>query len=157
MPGYPGQAAARVSVPSNLSPIALQQGESHYLFGLPAAGATQLPLNDGNVTTENLAGASIAVALPFGQGGAPTASVAVEVIFPGGAPGAGESIAIQEADTDADAFYITMAAPAYTINAFNANNAARADLFTTGGKFLRVNRTKGANNQPVLVKVTRLA
>lgn len=157
MPAYPGAAGARVSVQSNLSPIALQKGESHYLFGVAAAGITQLPLNENNVATENLAGASIAVALPMGQEGAAVASVSVEVIFPTGAPGAGESIVVQEADTDADAFYITMAAAAYTINSFNANNAARSDLFTTGGKFLRVSRTKGANNIPVLVRVTRLA
>jgi hypothetical protein len=74
-----------------------------------------------------------------------------------GAPGAGEQIEIQEADTEADAFYITPAAAAYTVTVFNTNNVARVDLFTTGGKFMRARRTKGANAVGCIVKATRLA
>lgn len=154
MPPYPGAAGSFVSAKSNVGPIALQKGESHYVVGTLAASATQLPVNDGNVTFENFAGASEAVNLESQAGDAPP-SVSVEILF-NGAPGAGESIAIQEAETDADGFYITPSNTTYTINAFNANNAARADLSPTGGKFMRINRTRGANAVGCTVKITRL-
>jgi hypothetical protein len=99
--------------------------------------------------------ASISVNIQSQQEG-PAAGVAIELDFDG-VPGAGESIAIQEADTDADDFYITPTTTAYTISTFNANNNARSDLIPTGGKFLRVVRTKGANNAGIIVRVTRLA
>jgi|SRR5579859_837806 len=154
MPAYPGVAGSFVSAKSNFGPIALQKGESHYVVGALAAGATQLPVNDGNVTFENFAGASEAVNLESQQGDTAPA-VSVEVLF-NGAPGAGEVIAIQEAETDADGFYITPSNATYTINAFNANNAARADLAPTGGKFMRITRTRGANAVGCTVKITRL-
>lgn len=157
MPAYPGAANGTVSAKSNLSPIALQKGESCYVSGQLAAGSTQLPVNDGNVASENFAGASIAVNLQAGDEAQPPPMVCVEVWFPTGAPGAGESIAIQEADTDADAFYITPTNTAYTISSFNANNVARADLSPTGGKFMRISRTRGANAIGAVIKITRLA
>lgn len=156
MPPYPGVVAASVPVASNLSPIQLQKGESIYVVGKLAAGATQLPVNDLNVVGENFAGASIAVNLAGGSESLPPAFVAVEIRFPG-VPGAGESIAIQEADTDADAFYATPVAASYTVATFNANNVARTDLPSTGGKFLRIFRTVGANNLACTIKITRLA
>jgi len=156
MPAYPGVAGSFVSAKSNVSPITLQKGESHYVVGALAAGATQLPVTDLNVANENFAGPSVAVNLLPGAQGDPVPAVSVEVQF-SGAPGAGESIAVQEADTDADGFFITPAAIAYTISAFTANNAARVDFFTTGGKFLRVNRTRGANALGCTIKMTRLA
>lgn len=157
MPAYPGTAGAYVSAKSNLSPIALEKGESHYLFGKLGATGTQLPITDATVAGETIAGASIAVNLQAGSEGQPPPMVCVEIYFPAGAPGSGETIAIQEADTDADGLYITPANSAYTVSSFNANNAARVDLSPTGGKFLRVTRTIGSNNQAVVVKATRLA
>jgi hypothetical protein len=155
MPSFPGAAGGTSPVLSNASPIVLAKpGDSCYLFGTLAASATQLPVNESNVANENLAGASIAVELPDAENAGPPA-ISVEVIF-AAVPGAGESIAIQEADTHADGFFITPSNAAYTINSFNANNAARSDLSPTGGKYLRVNRTRGANAVAGTVKVTRL-
>lgn len=159
MPNFPGPANGTTPVLSNASPIALHKGESVYLFGVLSASATQLPVNDSNVTFETPAAspqASIAVCLVGAEEGSPPPMVTVEVLT-NGAPGAGETIAIQEADTHADAFFITPIAAAYTITSFNANNAARSDLSPTGGKYLRVLRTKGANAVGATVKVTRLA
>lgn len=156
MPPYPGVALATVPVASNASPIQLQKGESCYLVGKLAAGATQLPVNDQNVAGENFAGASIAVNLQPGSESMPPPMVTLEFHF-AAAPGAGESFAIQEADTDADAYYITPTNSAYTVATFNANGVARVDLSPTGGKFLRIFRTVGANNLSCTVKATRLA
>ena len=161
MPSYTGVLGSFVPAPSNASPLALQKGESAYLFGTLATTATQLPVNDQNVALEaapaGVTGASIAVNLQAGSEGQPPPMVTVEIRF-SAAPGAGEIIAIQEADTDADGFYITPSASAYTVTVFDAVKfTARVDLSPTGGKFLRVLRTKGANAVTCTVKVTRLA
>jgi hypothetical protein len=159
MPNFPGTPGGTTFVASNASPIAIAKpGDYVYVFGLLAASATQLPVNDTNVAFEAAPGApqaSIAVELPCAEN-APPPMVCVEVLT-NGAPGAGESIAIQEADTHADGFFITPTNPAYTIATFNSNNAARADISPTGGKFLRVQRTAGANAVGAKVKITRLA
>jgi hypothetical protein len=162
MPAYPGVAGATAWVGNNTSGLQLEKGDYQYLFGLLAATATQLPVNDTNVTPEAASAAasqaSISVNLQAGSEAmdAPP-MICVEVRYPS-APGAGEVIAIQEADTDADAFYITPAAAQYTINngSLTSPFVARVDLFTTGGKFLRVLRTKGANAVACTVKVTRM-
>jgi hypothetical protein len=121
--------------------------------------ATQLPVNDSNVTTEaapaGATQASIAITVQT-QVGDPAPMICVEIRY-ASAPGAGEIIAVQEADTHADAFFITPAAAAYTVSTFNSSNAARVDLSPTGGKFMRVQRTKGANAVACTVKLTRLA
>jgi hypothetical protein len=59
-------------------------------------------------------------------------------------------------DTHADGLFITPTNAAYTISSFNSSNAARSDLSPTGGKYLRVSRTKGSNAVACTVKVTRL-
>lgn len=161
MPNFPGPLNGLVPVQSNASPIALARpGDSCYLFGVLASTATQLPVNDSNIAFEAApagAGAqgSIAVLLAAAED-APAPAVAIEIVFPS-APGAGESIAIQEADTHGDGFFITPSNPAYTVTSFNANGVARVDLSPTGGKFMRVARTKGANAVGCTVKITRLA
>lgn len=156
MPNYPGVANAVVPVASNLSPLAIAKGDSAYLFGVLAAGATQLPVNESNVAGEQPAPpqASIAVLL-VPQDGGPPPMVTVEGRF-SGAPGA-FSVQIQEADTDADGFYITPAATAYTVTAVSANNVFRVDLSPTGGKFLRILLSARANAVNFTCKVTRLA
>jgi hypothetical protein len=155
MPTFPGPSGGTTPVLSNASPIALSKpGDYVYLSGVLSASATQLPVSDSNVAFENYAGASIAVELPQAENAGPPA-VGIEVRC-NGAPGAGESIAIQEADTHADGLFITPTNTAYTINAFNSNNAARADLSPTGGKFLRIYRTQGGNAVGVTIKVTRM-
>jgi hypothetical protein len=159
MPKFPGAVGGTSFVQSNASPITLKNpGDSAYVYGLLAASATQLPVCEANVAFEAApaaAQASIAVLLAAIESGAPPA-VAVEILY-AAAPGAGEIIAIQEADTHADAFFITPSNGAYTVNAFNANNGARVDLSPTGGKFMRVLRTPGANAVGCTVKITRLA
>ena len=155
MPAYPGVPGASVSVKSNISPIALQKGESCYVVGALASGATQLPVNDGNVAAENFAGASIAVDLQAGFEGMPPPMVSVEVFYPT-ADSTGASMAVQEADTDADIFYVTPSAAAYTLAKVTAG-AIRSDLSPTGGKFMRVVRTLGSSAVPCTVKITRLA
>jgi hypothetical protein len=160
MPPYPGAPGASAPAASNASPIALADpGDYCYVLGQLASTATQLPVNDTNVANEaapvGSTESSIAVALLSRDSAAPPA-VSVEVFYPS-APGSGESIAIQEADTDADAFYITPTNSAYTISSFSSANTARSDLSPTGGKYMRVLRTKGANAVACRVKITRLA
>lgn len=158
MPAYPGVPAAIVPVASNVSPIALQKGESCYVFGKLAAGATQLPVTDVNVAAETiLAGvASIAVNLQAGSEGQPPPMVCIEIHF-SAAPGAFE-IDVQEADTDADAFYILMSNTTYTINTVNAvTQNVRIDLSPTGGKFMRLFMKTLTNAVNVWAKITRLA
>lgn len=158
MPSYPGAAGAFAPVQSNQSPIVAQKGEGVYVLGQLATGATQLPVNDTNVAFEaapaGATQASIAVDLQPTLEDSPAPGIYVEIHY-NGAPGAAETIQVQEADTDADGFYLTPAAAAYTISVFNANNVARTDLIPTGGRFVRVLRTKGANAVGCTVKVSR--
>jgi hypothetical protein len=158
MPLYPGALGATAPVTSNISPIALQKGESCYVWGTLAAGATQLPVNDTNVAVEEVAAgtASIAVNLQAGFEGMPPPMVCIEVHFDS-TPGVAE-IDVQEADTDADAFYITPVAAAYTlvpttVSPFNN----RIDLSPTGGKFMRLFMKTLPNDADVWAKITRLA
>ena|ERR1700690_29830 len=159
MPQYPGIVGAIKSAPSNLSPIALQRGESHYLFGTLSTTATQLPVTDATVAQETVVAgeSSIAVVLQPGAEGNPPPSVMLEGIF-SGAPGTFE-IDIQEADTDADAFYILpTGSSAYKITAvIAATNAFRVDLSPTGGKFLRANVVSLGNAVKLQLKATRMA
>lgn len=153
MPAYPGVAGATVPVNSNLSPIALDRGESCHVFSTVGVHATQLPANANDETI--LAGtASIAVCLnPVDA--APLPMVCIELHF-SAAPGAFE-LDIQEADTDADAWYITPSNSAYTVTAVNSNNNARVDLAPTGGRFMRVFMKTLTNVVNTRVKLTRLA
>lgn len=158
MPNYPGAAASKVSVISNISPLALSQpGDAAYLFGTLSAGATQLPITDSTVTGETpaLGTASIAVTLPSRDTpGVPL--ISLEGFF-SAAPGVFE-IDIQEADTDADGLYILPSAAAYTVTAVNATTQAfRVDLSPTGGKFMRVLLKTRTNAVSLVLKATRLA
>lgn len=156
MSNYPGVANATTPVASNLSPIALSKpGDYHYVFGVLAASATQLPVQDLNVAGESPAPpqASIAVELPGAENAGPP-MVSVEGLF-SGAPGA-FNIQIQEADTDADGMYITPTNTIYTITAV-VGNAFRVDLSPTGGKFMRVLLSSRTNNVSLRCKITRLA
>lgn len=155
---YPGIAGATVPAASNVSPIGLQKGESCYVWGTLAAGATQLPINEGNVAVEEVAQntASIAVNLQAGSETMPPPMVTIEIHFDS-TPGVAE-IDIQEADTDADAFYITPTNAAYTVvpsttSPFNT----RVDLSPTGGKFMRLYMKTLPNDADVWAKITRLA
>jgi hypothetical protein len=156
MSNYLGVASATVPVVSSNSGMNLCKGESQYVFGVLAAGSTQLPVNDNNVAGEQPAApqASISVNLE-GQMGDPPPMVTVEGRF-SGAPGA-FGVQIQEADTDADAFYITPAAAAYTVTAVNANNVFRVDLSPTGGKFMRILLASRTNAVNFTAKITKLA
>jgi hypothetical protein len=158
MPSYPGAPGAVVPVASNLSPIALQKGESCYVFGVLSATATQLPVNEGNVAVEEVpAGtASIAVNLQAGSESQPPPMLCIEIHFDSD-PGVAE-IDVQEADTDADAFYITMSNANYTIVPTRTGNInTRVDLNPTGGKFLRLFVKTLPNDADMWAKITRLA
>src|ERR1035438_2570269 len=158
MPKYPGAPNALVSVPSNQSPIALQKGESCYVFGVLKTGATQLPVNDGNVVGETLTApqASIAVNLQS-QVSDTGAAVGIEGFF-SGAPGA-FNVQVQVAETDADGFYLTSATAAYTITALGNSTAQtfRVDLSPSGGKFMRILLSSLANVVTFACKITRAA
>lgn len=160
MAPYAGAAGGTAPVTSQ-SVFHLQKGDSMYVIGQLAAGATQLPIAENNVAIENFplavqASAPVCILQDGGESNTPP-MVNVEIHFPG-APGAGETIEIQESDTDADAFYITPSNATFTITSFNAaTNNARADLSPIGGKFLRARRTKGANAVGCWVKFTRMA
>jgi hypothetical protein len=140
MPSYPGTANSTTPVisPPNFLPGALFPGDSTLLFNAEQPASPQ---------------ASVAVYLPVKEGG-PAPAISVEVLF-SGAPGA-FSVQVQEASTDADGFYITPAASAYTISAVNANNVARADFIPTGGGLVRVLLTR-TNAVNCTVKVQRLS
>lgn len=161
---YPGASGATVPVASSLSGQSLEKGDSIYLFGVLAAGATQLPINDTNAGYEAASALAIQPSISVNIQGAaevqPAPGISVEISFPS-APGAGESIAIQEADTDADAFYTTPTNATYTIGTFTTSASgvvvARGDFIPTGGKFMRAQRTKGANAVGCKVKFSRLA
>lgn len=158
MAPYPGAVGSTTQVNSNVSPEACHKGMHTYVFGKTATGDTQLYNTQPAFETTALAvESSKAVCIESMQGDPPPA-ISVEVSY-ASAPGAGESIAIQEADTDADAFYITPNNSAYVIpgSALNAYNIARVDLSPTGGRFLRLQRTVGANNVGCRAKITRLA
>lgn len=156
-PVYPGAPGSFKIATYNNSPIALQKGEHQYVWGLPDSTETQLPIRDNHLALETiLAGqASIAVNLQA-QAGDPPPMVCVEIRF-SAAPGVFE-IDIQEADTDADGFFITPSNSAYTVNAVNAVTfVVRVDLSPTGGKFLRLYMKALANAVNVSAKITRLA
>lgn len=159
MPSYPGTVGGTVPAPTSISGMRLDKGDQQYLLGVLSASATQLPVNDFNVAAEAApAGASVAsisVNIQSAIENAPPPSISLEVRYPT-APGAGETIQVQEADTDADAFYITPTATAYTITPGGAG-VFRTDLSPTGGRFIRVLRTKGANAVACTVKISRLA
>jgi hypothetical protein len=155
---YPGVLGATVPVQSNLSPIALARGESAYVWGVLAATATQLPINEGNVAVEEVAAgtASLAVNIAGGEieGAVPT--VLIEIHFDVD-PGVAE-IDVQEADTDADAFYILPTAAAYTVVPTRTGNInTRVDLSPTGGKFLRLFMKTLPNDADCWAKVTRIS
>lgn len=160
MPNYQGTSGS-TTLPTAAPGIVnsappLGRGESVYFFGVLSATATQLPVNPTNVAGETPAPpqASISVNIGDYQEQGPAPGVCVEGQF-SGAPGA-FSLQIQEADTDADVFYITPATATYTIAAVSSNNTFRADLIPTGGRFLRALLASRTNAVSLILKVTRL-
>jgi hypothetical protein len=157
MPNYPGAANATTPGAADLAGIiGLEKGDTQYLFGVLAAGATQLPVQDLNVQGETPAApqASIAVCLETSETNSPP-MVCFEGVF-SGAPGA-FNLQIQESDTLADGCFITPTNAAYTVTAVNANNVFRVDLSPTGGKFIRVLLSSRTNPVSLKLKATRLA
>lgn len=134
MPAYPGIANSTVQ-PSSIGLNSIASGEWVWLWGtgLPfggATGGTFLP------TFETiLAGAaSQRVAIAVGSEAKYAPAVTAEILF-SGAPGTFE-VDLQEADTDADAAYITLPTGG-TLTSVNANNIGRFDLIPVAGHFLR--------------------
>jgi len=157
---YKGAQGSYTWVQYNAQGHHLSKGDYEYVFGARVSGATQEPTNDTNVTFETtgvVASAvlsSTCVNIEAVNEASPAPSICVELHY-NGAPGTGESIAIQEADTDADAFYITPSATAYTIASATAQ-FSRSDLSPTGGRFIRLQRTVGANAVGMTAKISRL-
>ena len=139
MPIYPGIAGSTTSPVT--TPTAMDVGDSILLF---------------NAETIALPESSVAFTPSFVKAGAAPAFT-FEVLF-NGAPGA-FTMVIQEADTDADAYYITPTNAAYTLNAVSAFQIVRSDLIPFGGRFGRVQFTAFANFATVkaTVRVTRVA
>lgn len=157
MSNYPGAANATTPAAADLAGvIGLEKGDTQYLFGVLAASATQLPVQDLNVAGETPAApqASIAVCLEPSETNA-SPMVTVEGVF-SGAPGA-FSVQIQEADTLADGCFITPTNAAYTVTTVNTNQVFRIDLSPTGGKFMRALIASRTNAVSLKLKVTRLA
>jgi hypothetical protein len=148
-------------------PTDLKPGDSMWMFGIvPAAnaGGADDKLILGEQPAVPAAGvASIPACITSPVQGGPPPMVTFEFSFYAtgtlvpAAPGAFE-IDIQEADTDADAFYIQPTNAAYKVTAVNATTQkARVDLSPTGGKFIRVLLLTRTNAVDFVAKVTRLA
>lgn len=135
MPNYPN-ASGTSSIPTS-PPSALYQGDTGLAFSAEQPVTGQ---------------ASQRFAVAYGPENVP-AKVCVEVFF-AAAPGAFE-FDIQEADTDSDISYVTIAGVG-VINAVNANNSARVDLSPFTGKFIRIlSKTQNANAVNATVRISR--
>jgi hypothetical protein len=160
MPAYPGPINSDVPLqfpftqvapapaPPVLTPApqGLSRGGFTWLFGI--VSVPQVPPAFENLSAlapiaSQRASVQIGNALPL-------ESISIEVEF-NGAPGAFE-IDIQDADTDADAFYQTI--PNAKIMAVSAQNIARFELNPFTGKFVRVVLKSLTNNVGLRVKVT---
>lgn len=154
MPNYTGAAGSTVLAPT--PPPDLVVGDSVFLFGTIGTG-TQLPPVDATVAAETpavgQASISAAVAPDSGQ-----VSVAYSVEIKWTANPGAATVLVQEADTDADAFYITPSNTTYTISTFATVGTvfvARADFSPTGGKFVRVKVSANPNAAALTVKLTK--
>jgi hypothetical protein len=126
------------------------------VWGVPIT--TPPSISDTNVMIEEIAAgiASLSVCLSTGRPFSGPPAVTVEIHFDSD-PGVAE-IDIQEADTDADAFYITPAAGAYTVvPTRTAQFVTRVDLSPTGGKFMRLYMKTLPQDADVWAKISRLA
>lgn len=160
MPNYPGvaNATAPAYVVPQQAPRGIGPGDSIYLFGVQAAADKSIPISDQNVAgeTPGVPQASIAAAIqPTASFQAAQPAISVEIRF-AGVPGA-FNVQVQEADTDADAFYITPSNLAYTMTVVNSQNIARADLTTGAGKFIRILLSSRTNAVAMTAKVTRVS
>jgi hypothetical protein len=155
MPLYPGVAGTN-TIPAQ-TPASLRAGEQIYLVGTAPSGQVPPP-NDSNVVGESFVTGNASVAFtmlgPSSASYAP--SVSIQIQF-SGAPGIFE-IDIQEADTDADNFYILpTGSTAYKITSVNATTfTAFADLIPTGGRFMRIKVVSLANAVTLICKACPL-
>lgn len=166
MPPYPGPVNSDVPLqypftqilpapaPPVLTPApqGLSRGGFTWLFGI--VSVPQVPPAFENVSAlvpiaSQRASVQIGNALPL-------ESISIEVQF-SAAPGAFE-IDIQDADTDADAFYQTVQLPGgagpVKITAVSAQNIARFELNPFTAKFIRVVLKSLTNNVGLRLKVT---
>jgi len=153
MPAYPGllNDDTPLTYPSTNgrltpAPQGLSRGGFTWLFGV--VSVPQIPPAFENLQAlvpiaSNRASVQIGNALPL-------ESISVEVEF-SAAPGVFE-IDIQDADTDADAFYQQI--PNAKITAVSAQNVARFELNPFTGKFIRVVLKSLTNNVGIRLKVT---
>jgi hypothetical protein len=148
-----------IQVPTDIKP-----GDSTWLFGIvPAAnaGGADDALIKGEQPAINTASIPISITPPVSGGPPPEITFELSFYATGtlipAAPGTFE-LDIQEADTDADAFYILPTAAAYKVTAVvAATQKARVDLQPTGGKFMRVLLLARANGVDLVAKVSRIA
>jgi len=171
MPPYPGTAGSQqqgAGIQPSQVPTCVDPGDSIYLWGtVPAANAGG---SDAGVKGEQPAvgTASIAAYIAGANAMASPPAISIEVSFFAtgtlnpSAPGSFE-IDIQEADTDADAFYAvpTVAenpdgTTAYKITSVSATTQkARVDLSPQGGKFIRALLVSRGNAVDMVVKLTQ--
>jgi hypothetical protein len=134
----------------------LNPGGKIYVWGLPAT--TPPSISDRNLAVEEVAAgtASMSVCLATGTGFNSPPMVCIEIHFDSD-PGVAE-IDIQEAESDADAYYITPAAAAYTVVPTRTGNInTRVDLSPTGGGFLRLFMKTLPNDADCWASIRRLA
>jgi hypothetical protein len=122
--------------PPTQTPIAISVGEQVVAFNAEQPAVPQ---------------ASIEFALPPNPRTL-GAALSVEVSF-SGAPGVFE-VDLQEADTDADANFVSNAT---TITAVNAGNVGRQDYANITGQFVRILLKTRTNAVNALIKITRKA
>lgn len=158
----PGIGPNNVALGASQIPTDLKPGDSAWLFGIvPAANAGGA--NDALIKGEQPAAGTASIPIcvgPMGSGGTPMVCFEVSFYATGtlnpAAPGAFE-IDIQEADSDADAFYILPTNTTYTINAVNAvTQKVRIDVSPSGGRFMRALLKTRTNAVDVVIKATRM-
>lgn len=161
MPLYTGAAKATSPSYGVLNAGSLQQiprslypGTSFFLFGTRTTA--QLPLALDNVTAETPKAGQASVSMSLAQTlSSIVPNLGVE-LFLNANPSAA-NFQLQEADTDADAFYITPAPSTYTISAFTQVGAiwvARADIGTVGSNFVRLLCNANPNAVGVIARLT---
>lgn len=157
---YPlGRPLGAIECPTDLKP-----GDSCWLFGkVPAANAGGA--DDALILGEQPAAGTSSIPIcitPPPQGGPPPmvtfefSFYATGTLVPAD-PGVFE-IDIQEADTDADAFYILPTNATYKVTVVVAVTfKARADFSPTGGKLMRVKLVTRTNGVDLAAKASRIA
>lgn len=101
------------------------------------------------------AGSQVCIVPRVYSGAAP--AIAFEFMFTADPGTQAAAMVIQEADSDVEGNYITMANANYTLATAAGTTVYRTDLIPTGGRFIRVKWLARANAVGVVVRATALA